>query len=312
VQGQGLPAAVVDAAFAASRRFFALPEATKRRWHVDHSPLKRGFDPVGWQALDPTQAPDRKESFYTGAETLGPNPWPDKTLLPGFREALQQHSAACEHLARELMDLMALALGLPAGHFDRFMRLRSSTTRLLHYPPQSPPQPARSDSPAIGCGAHTDWGALTLLVQDDAGGLQVQAPGDNGTWIDVPPQPDSVIVNIGDLMARWTHDRWRSTPHRVLTREAGRSRFSIAHFVDLDADALIEPLPGCVSAGTVARYAPITAGEHLAEMRRRTTVATPSRPASISAWVEGSGTRASAATPVSGKSVNTPSTPSAM
>lgn len=292
VVNHGVDAAVVAAAFDAGRRFFRLDEATKRRWHVDgweeRAPktppaasapqgnaqalgrpgglLKRGFDPMGWQALDPTQPPDIKESFYLGVEAIGPNQWPDEALLPGFRAALQAYSTACDALARRLMGLFERALALPPGHFDGFMRQPICTTRLLHYPPQ----PAVVAPGQIGCGAHTDWGALTLLAQDGVGGLQVQSLA--GPWLDVAPIPGAFVVNIGDLMARWTHDRWRSTPHRVVNRAAGLERFSIAYFFDLDADAVILPLPGCVPAGETPRYGPITAGEHLVEMYRRTTV----------------------------------------
>jgi isopenicillin N synthase-like dioxygenase len=266
ITGHGVPAAVVEAAFAAGRRFFALAEAEKRRWHIDGWPLQRGFDPVGWQSLDPAQPPDLKESFYLGVESIGPNQWPDETLVPGFRDACDAYSAAMRGLARRLMALFETALGLPAGHFDAFMRHPTCTTRLLHYPPQ----PVVAAPGQIGCGAHTDWGALTLLAQDDAGGLQVQRA--DGTWLDVTPMPGALIVNVGDMMQRWTNDRWRSTMHRVINRHAGRDRWSIAYFFDLDAEASIEPLPSCVGATNPARYGPITAGDHLVEMYRRTTV----------------------------------------
>jgi isopenicillin N synthase-like dioxygenase len=266
VLNHGIDAALVAAAFEAGHAFFQLPEQTKRRWHIDGWPLKRGFDPVGWQALDPTQPPDIKESFYLGVETIGPNQWPDAALLPAFRPAMEAYSAASEALARRLMRLFERALALPEGHFAPFVRHPTCTTRLLHYPLQ----PAQVAPGQIGCGAHTDWGALTLLAQDDAGGLQVQAR--DGAWVDVTPWPGAFVVNIGDLMARWTHDRWRSTLHRVVNRTAGRERWSIAYFFDLDAETVVLPLPGCVPAGEAPRYGPITAGEHLAEMYRRTTV----------------------------------------
>lgn len=266
VVNHGVPATVVDAAFDAGHRFFALAEAQKRQWHVDRWPLKRGFDPIGWQALDPLMPPDVKESFYLGVEAIGPNQWPDEMLVPGFRAACNTYSAAVQGLALRLMGLYEIALGLPAGFFDSFMRAPICTTRLLHYPPQ----PAAAAPGQIGCGAHTDWGAVTLLAQDDAGGLQVQRS--DGTWFDVPPLAGSFVVNAGDMMPRWTNDRWRSTPHRVINRISGRDRWSIAYFFDLDADASITPLDVCVSAANPARYGPITAGEHLAEMYRRTTV----------------------------------------
>lgn len=266
VAGHGVPAAVVAAAFEASHRFFALAESDKRRWHIDGWPLKRGFDPIGWQSLDPGMPPDVKESFYLGVESIGPNQWPNEALVPGFRAAMTAYSAAMEALARRLMALFEAAIGLPPGHFDAFMRHPTCTTRLLHYPPQ----PAGAAPGQIGCGAHTDWGALTLLAQDDAGGLQVQRA--DGGWIDVAPLPGAFVVNVGDMMQRWTNDRWRSTMHRVINKAGGRDRWSIAYFFDLDAESVITPLQACTSAERPPRYAPITAGEHLVEMYRRTTV----------------------------------------
>ncbi len=271
VSGHGVPAAVLQAAFDASRRFFALPDADKARSHIDLGPLRRGWDPVGWQALDPARPPDLKESFYLGEAAFGPNPWPDEALLPGFRAACEAYAASMQALARRLMRLFEIALALPPGHFDSFMRAPICTTRLLHYPPQAA-QPAPGQ---IGCGAHTDWGALTLLAQDDAGGLQVQprTGGCSGDWLDVPPLPDALVVNVGDLMQRWTHDAWPSTLHRVVQRQPGRERWSIAYFFDLDAEAQIVPLPSCVQAGQPVRYGPITPRQHLDAMYRATTVA---------------------------------------
>ena len=267
ITGHGVPAAVTAGAFDAGHRFFALEESAKRRWHVEQSRHKRGFDPIGWQSLDPAQPPDVKESFYLGVEAIAPNQWPDEKLVPGFRAACKAYSAQMETLARRLMALFERALGLPSGHFNSFMHQPTCTTRLLHYPPQ----PAQAAPGQIGCGAHTDWGALTLLAQDDAGGLQVRLK--SGDWLDVTPIPGALVVNVGDMTQRWTNDRWPSTLHRVINRHSGRDRWSIAYFFDLDAQAVIEPLPGCVGESHPARYGPITAGEHLVEMYRRTTVA---------------------------------------
>jgi isopenicillin N synthase-like dioxygenase len=267
ITGHGVAPQLVQAALDASRQFFALPQADKERWHINRSGRQRGFDPIGWQALDPTQPPDVKESFYIGVEHLAPNQWPDEALLPGFRTACEGYAQAMQSLARRLMGLFELALNLPPGHFNSSMQNPTCTTRLLHYPPQ----PATAAPGQLGCGAHTDWGALTLLAQDDAGGLQVQAH--DGTWFDVPPLPGALVVNIGDMMQRWTNDRWRSAVHRVINKQSGRDRWSIAYFFDLDAQARIAPLASCVSEQQPARYAPITAGEHLLEMYRRTTVA---------------------------------------
>jgi isopenicillin N synthase-like dioxygenase len=263
----GVRQPLFDAAFAASHRFFALAEDDKKRWHIDGWPIKRGFDPIGWQSLDVGMPPDVKESFYLGNTSLGPNQWPDEVLVPGFRAACEAYSAAMHRVARRLMALFAQALGMAPHGFDGYMRDPTCTTRLLHYPPQ----PAAAAPGQIGCGAHTDWGALTLLAQDDAGGLQVQRA--DGTWLDVAPIPGALVVNTGDMMPRWTNDRWRSTMHRVINRISGRDRWSIAYFFDLDPDAHIAPLPCCIGVGNPARYEPVTAGEHLIEMYKRTTVA---------------------------------------
>jgi len=170
-------------------------------------------------------------------------------------------------VALRLMGLFAQALGMADHAFDGYMRDPTCTTRLLHYPPQ----PVSAAPGQIGCGAHTDWGALTLLAQDDAGGLQVQRA--DGSWLDVAPIPGALVVNTGDMMPRWTNDRWRSTMHRVINKYSGRDRWSIAYFFDLDPEARIAPLPCCIGPGNPSRYEPVTAGEHLIEMYRRTTVA---------------------------------------
>ena len=281
VVGHGVDAAVIDAAFDASKRFFALDEAVKQRWHIDRSGLRRGFDPIGWQVLDPGKPTDVKESFYIGRErgpddplvragtpNHGPNQWPDEALAPGFQAALRAYDAAIESLARRLMRLIALGLGLSGDHFERFLLDPMPVLRVLHYPPQ----PATAEPGQIGCGAHTDWGGITLLAQDDAGGLQVQS-GD-GEWIEATPIPGSFVVNLGDLMQRWTNDRYRSTLHRVINRHGlengGRDRYSIAYFFDIDYHAEVSALPGCFDATDPPRYPPITAGAHVVEMYERT------------------------------------------
>ena len=278
----GVAPDVMAAVQRASRAFFALPEATKQRWHIQLSGhLHRGYDPIGWQALEAGRPADLKESFYLGIERgaddplvqagvpgYGANPWPDEALLPGFRAACEAYTLAMSALSRRLMGLIAQALGLPAHHFDDGMRHPAPVLRLLHYPPQQASQLDRQ----IGSGAHTDWGALTLLWQDDAGGLQVQAP--DGQWLDVPPEPGAFVVNLGDLMQRWTHDRYRSNLHRVINARSGRDRYSIAWFWEVDHDAQIATLPTCLPAdGSPSRYPPITAGEHIQAMYRRTTLA---------------------------------------
>jgi isopenicillin N synthase-like dioxygenase len=281
VQGHGVPPAVRAAAFDAAQRLFALPDATKARWHIDHSPIRRGWDPVGWQALEPGQPPDLKESFYLGVDrdgadplvaagtpNHGPNQWPDEARVPGFRSAVDAYRTALDVLSRHIMGLLALGLRLPYTYFDACLTDPMPVLRLLRYPPN--PELAAMPRSQMGCGAHTDWGGITVLAQDLVGGLQIKRADDR--WMDVAPLPDTFVVNLGDLMQRWTNGAYRSTLHRVLPMDATRQRYSIAWFFDVNYHTLIEPLPGCASAQQPARHPPITAGEHLIEQYRRTTV----------------------------------------
>jgi isopenicillin N synthase-like dioxygenase len=286
IVGHGVPQDLIDAVFDVDARFFALPDEAKQRWHIDRSNgLQRGFDPIGWQSLDTGRPADLKESFYLGRDLApdhplvlagtpnhGPNQWPDEALVPGFRATCEAYADALAHLGHHLMGLIALGLGLPRGHFDPFLRNPMPVLRLLHYPPQQ----ASQQRGQIGSGAHTDWGGITLLAQDNSGGLQVratpQAEDSTPVWIDARPLPGSFVVNLGDLMQRWTNDLYRSNLHRVVNTASGRDRYSIASFYDIDFHARIEALPGCVSPDRPARHAPITAGEHIVEMYRRTTL----------------------------------------
>ena len=135
--------------------------------------------------------------------------------------------------------------------------------RLLHYPPVENPKEGQ-----LGAGAHTDYGTLTVLFQDDAGGLEVQNL--EGEWVEAPPIPGTVVINTGDLVARWSNDRFKSTPHRVVPRPAAmkNGRLSIAFFSDPDPDVVIEAIPSCVSEENPAKYPPITAGDYIAERIR--------------------------------------------
>ncbi|MEY8875177.1 MAG: isopenicillin N synthase family dioxygenase [Leptothrix sp. (in: b-proteobacteria)] len=281
VSGHGVPLALLSHVFMHNRRLFELPEPVKNQWHIERSGgLKRGFDPIGWQALEPGRPADLKESFYLGTErgpddplvragtpNHGPNQWPAEALLPGFRATCEAYSAALAQLARHLMGLMALGLGLPRNHFEPYLRNPMPVLRLLHYPPQA----ASQLEGQIGSGAHTDWGGITLLAQDHAGGLQVQSR--DGRWLDARPIEGAFVVNLGDLMQRWTNDAYRSTLHRVVNQASGRDRHSIAYFYDIDYHAQVSALPTCHSATNPPRHAPITAGEHVVEMYRRTTLA---------------------------------------
>jgi isopenicillin N synthase-like dioxygenase len=267
VVGHGFPRELRDTAFAQSRRFFALPldEKLAVATTPDGADANRGYDPLGAQRLDATADVDRKESFMVGADHEpvasaptaatygGRNRWPD---LPGFADVLLDYQQAAYALATDLLRAIALSLDLDESHFEPYHRHPIVGLRLLRYPPRR----AGAHASEFGAGAHTDWGAITVLAQDSAGSLQLRDP-DSHDWVDVDPDPDAFVVNLGDLVEVWTNGRYRSTLHRVLG--ADRERFSIALFCDLDADATIECLPTCTGADDPPRYAPTTVLAHL-------------------------------------------------
>lgn len=274
VSNHGIDPADVAETFDQSKRFFEQPIDRKMANDLSRSPASRGYEPVGGQQLDSDAAPDLKESFYIGvdrgpddplvvAETPnhGANQWPDG--LSGWRAHMEGFFAEMTELASVLSRGLALSLELPPDYFVRFEDNPMSILRLLSYPPH--PKGAAADQ--VGAGTHTDWGCLTILAQKDAEGLEVMNA--SGDWILAAPIPDTFVINIGDMMARWTNDRYRSTPHRVINNSGGQ-RYSIAFFHDINYHALVECIPTCQSPENPAKYEPILAGDHIAEMYRRT------------------------------------------
>lgn len=270
----GIPDALVAETFALAARFFALPEAAKEEVSLFRSSCRRGWEAVGAQTLDAGAKPDQKESFYSGIDyppdhpnvragldCYGANSWP--AALPGFAPAMEAYTAAMVGLAERVMRLMALSLALPEDHFDATMTEPMVTLRLVRYPPH----PADAPADLFGAGAHTDWGAITLLAQDASGGLEVRGP--DGGWIPATPIPGSFVVNLGDMIPRWTNGRYTSTLHRVINRVSPGDRYSVPFFYSPNFHARISAVPTCVSAENPDRFTPCTAGEHMAEMYRK-------------------------------------------
>jgi isopenicillin N synthase-like dioxygenase len=265
VVGHDVPQQTIDDAFAIAGQFFAWPLERKQETAVDR--LHRGFLSVGGAKMSDKAKPDLKESFLFGIDLppddpdvvagkplMGPNRWPAD--LPEMQIVVDRYASAVRACGNQILRLFAIALDLPPEHFVSLFAKPLARGSLLYYPPQPP---AMGDD-QFGVSAHTDYGALTFVCQGEIGGLQVHNRA--GEWVEAPPLAGSFVVNIGDLMARWTNDVFVSTPHRVVNK-SGRERYSIAYFFDPHIDAVIEAIPSCIPAGTPARYPRTTFGDHI-------------------------------------------------
>ena len=189
--------------------------------------------------------------YVAGNRMHGANRWPAE--LPLMRAAFNRYFDAANACGRMLLRGFAASLDAPPDTFVRSFTKPVTRCSAVFYPPQSPD--ASEDQ--FGVAPHTDYGVITVLYQDPIGGLEVRTR--SGDWVVAHPIPGTLVINVGDLLARWTNDRFQSTPHRVVNR-SGRERLSIAAFVDPDYDTLIDPV---VRSGDAARYAPITCGEYI-------------------------------------------------
>jgi isopenicillin N synthase-like dioxygenase len=250
VTGHGIPDALVARLEAASRRFFALPLADKMTIEMARGGRAwRGYFPVGGELT--SGKPDIKEGLYLGAELSpehprvragwplhGANLWPAQ--VPDLRPAALDYMAAATRAGHALMEGVALSLHLDDDYFARHYTAEPTVLfRIFHYPAAPAIAPAGTDTETWGVGEHTDYGLLTLLAQDEHGGLQVETPRG---WVDAPPLPGALVCNIGDMLDRLSGGWFRSTPHRV-RNVSGRDRLSFPLFFDPDVASEIRPLP---------------------------------------------------------------------
>jgi isopenicillin N synthase-like dioxygenase len=265
VLNHGVAPATIAAANDVARRFFSLPLEEKRRSAVNR--LHRGYIEPGEARMYGRARPDLKESFIIGLELdeadpdvragkplMGPNRWPENP--PEFHRALSAFYAAMCRCGGRLMQAVAAALGLPQGAFDAAFAKPLARGSVIHYPPQPPELGAEQ----FGVAPHSDYGCLTLLWQDTVGGLQIRDR--QGEWLAAPPVEGTLVINIGDLLARWTNDRYASTPHRVINA-SGRARSSMAVFFDPHPDTDVSVLDVCCSPDNPARYPPTSCGAYL-------------------------------------------------
>ncbi|EXJ92800.1 hypothetical protein A1O3_01354 [Capronia epimyces CBS 606.96] len=299
VVGHSVPEAIQQRFLAGIASFFALPLSQKEKVSQTKSKCHRGYERVGGQKLDElddSATPDQKEGFSVrrdrplGRFLQGPNQWPEPepeskpeteteetkaeaelSKIPTatkvfdhvqFQESYMAYFDAVHDLSKAVFRLLALSLDLSEDHFDAFAADPDGLClcRAHHYPPT----PVDAAGRTRGVGAHTDFGALTLLLQDEVGGLEVLHKP-TGTWHNVPPIKGAYVCNIGDLMQIWTNNRYKSTMHRVISPLSGKDRYSCAFFNDGALDTVVECLPTCRVPGQRPVYEPLKVEAHLVQ-----------------------------------------------
>src|SRR3954468_8747961 len=268
-KGIGVDPALVDGVFEASRRFHALPRADKdliamNRFHRGYLAPKTSI--IETSSVAKVTRPNDSESFMLmhevppgdprhGRPLDGPNLWPD---LPGFREAVEAYEQAMHAFCLRLLAPLALALGLPGDWFQPHFRQPTTFLRLLHYRPHAKDAP----EDAFGSAPHTDYGFITILAQDSQGGLEVRRK--DGTWLAAPPLDGTWVVNVADMLSRWTNGRWQSTPHRVKNLSGG-PRYSCPYFFATSTERPVAGLPPRQGPGRPAKSSPVRYGDYLLE-----------------------------------------------
>jgi isopenicillin N synthase-like dioxygenase len=271
VTGNGLGQDLVDRCLGNFKSFFAWPAADKLLYHVPGSGGARGYTPFGIETAKGAAHHDLKEFWHTGRELPAGHRYrsfmPDNLWvaeIDGFRDSTLALWGAFDELGRELLAAIAIHLGLPARWFDDKVGEGNSVLRVIHYPPVPP------GSSGVRAGAHEDINAITLLLGAEEAGLQVLDR--DGHWLDINPEPGSLVCNIGDMLQRLTNHLLPSTTHRVVNparERAGLPRYSLPYFLHFNPDFEIRSLPACIGPDRPDRYpAPITADEYLRQRLR--------------------------------------------
>lgn len=272
ISGHGIADYVIRAAFAVAQNFFDQPASIKETVAVNTD--QRGWMATGMSTLQDAKTHDLKEVFFWGAETaaddedvlaakplVAVNQWPDQAY-PRLRQDLTPYYNEVCNVARQVMSALACSLDRPADFFAKAYEKPLARGQLVYYPPSTAADEAEE---RFGVAAHTDFGVLTFLLQDFNGGLQVKLK--SGEWIEAPPIAGTLVCNIGDLLARWSNDRFASTLHRVINR-SGRARYSIPVFFDPHTDTVVDPRDlGVAEADCL--YPPVTAGAHIAGRNKK-------------------------------------------
>ncbi|KAK8114330.1 thymine dioxygenase [Apiospora kogelbergensis] len=267
--------------FETSARYFRLPTEEKMKHCWTTPEANRGYSAPGREKttqltdIDDVKKlregnPDIKESLEIGREGEPdlPNHWPEEVGdLVGFKSTMLDFHDRCKEMHTEVMRAIAVAMDLDEKFFDGFTDVGDNTLRLLHYP-EVRKDLFKINPGQVRAGAHSDYGSITLLFQDQRGGLQVRSP--TGVFVDATPIPDTCVVNAGDLLARWSNDTIKSTIHRVVEPPSGDgdvypARYSIAYFCNPNFKSYIEAIPGTYATETDKKYAGISSGDYLVQ-----------------------------------------------
>jgi isopenicillin N synthase-like dioxygenase len=272
IRNHGIPQALIDESYEAFRQFFALPDETKRRYHVQGGGGARGYTPFGIETAKDSKYFDLKEFWHIGREiprdsryagVMPANLWP--TEVPRFHELGYGLYDALDQLGSQVLGALALHIGLPEDYFVGPTASGNSILRPIHYPPITAP-----DVPNVRAGAHEDINLITLLVGASSAGLEVKSH--SGEWVPFTAEADTIVVNIGDMLQRLTNHVYPSTTHRVVNPpgEAARQpRYSTPFFLHPNPDFMIETLPSCITPDNPNRYPePISSHGYLMERLR--------------------------------------------
>ncbi|THH06143.1 hypothetical protein EW145_g4288 [Phellinidium pouzarii] len=264
-KNHGIPEETILGAIEEGKKFFALPTETKFEYDSRKSPNFKGYGGLLSGNNDPENRGDLHEGFDIGPENShsskksamsGANVWPT-AVAPNFRERVLSYYDAAVSFGRTLFPLFAIALDLPEDFFDDKTQETAAIMRVLHYPPQTGPH----DDRVLGIGAHTDFECFTILWQEpNIDALQVLNA--KNEWVKATPIPGTLVINIGDQLARWTNDVFKSTVHRAINR-TGVERYSMPLFFGVDYNVELKAIPSCISAERPPKYEVITAGEHV-------------------------------------------------
>lgn len=275
IKNHGVSQEMMDGQLELARTFFKLPMEEKMKVDARNSSCTRGYETMGLQTLDDGSPPDLKEGFLIGVDldedhpyvrdgvpNCGANQWPSEPAT--FRPQYEAYVDEMFRVGRHLMGLLALSLDLPEDYFAEGLSEPLFNSRLLRYAPQ--PEDAAYNQ--IGAGAHTDWGMITILLQDDVGGLEVENAA--GEWISAPPIPGTFIINLGEMVRVLTNGLYHANMHRVLNNHSGKDRFSVPTFFDPSYFTEIACASTCLPEKGEPDYPATTVGGHIANMYRKT------------------------------------------